>query len=85
MFSKTKPKPSANDFIDFKPITLFTPVKYISVDTIDGRHDCYKNAEYRMTSESLIIKIDNERIFYNIDNVVRFSCELMEGTSERIY
>ena len=78
MFCKKQPKTidmSTGELIEFKPVSLWTKVKHISVDTISGRHDYYKDARYRITGNALIISNDKDYIFYNMDNVIKYFCE----------
>ena len=54
---------------------VWVDAKYVSVDSVDGRHFCYKNVKFRVTDKNLIIKTSREQIFFNLDNVICYAFE----------
>ena len=54
---------------------VWVDAKYVSIDSVDGRHFCYKNVKFRVTNKNLIIKTNCEQIFFNLDNVIFYYFE----------
>ena len=82
MFGKKQPKTIdmstgelLGEMFALKPVSLWTKVKYISVDSINGQHEYYKDASYRMTDNVLMIRDNKEHVFYNMNNVIKYYFE----------
>ena len=79
MFGKKKVKcidMSTGNLMEPKPVPLWKKVKHISVNTINGQHYSYKDAEFRATDNVLIIKNNKDHVFYNMENVIKYGFEL---------
>jgi hypothetical protein len=62
-----------SELISFEPVILWTKVKYIVVNDINGQRNRFEDAEFRITDKALFIRDkENLCIVYTLDNVVKY-------------
>jgi len=81
MFGKKRPKTDIGELlVNYKPISLWTKVKFINVNDINGQRNNFENAEFRVTDNALLIR-DKELtcIAYTLDNVIKYYYKLEDS------
>lgn len=56
---------------------VWTKVEYICIETIDGGFERYKDAEFRILGDRLIIDNCEIHIFYNLNHVIKYYFEIV--------